>query len=86
LVRKLVADGLAGRWVRLRDLLEVARLVPADVPTNLWVTWLKYPSEPSYAVVVFFDDQSQWSSVAVYNAGRLVRETSEPGEVNADVV
>ena len=78
-VWKLVGTEKAGRWVRLRELFDVVRADTEGLPPTVWTTWLTYPSDPDYAVIIFFDDQSQWSTSSVYNVARLSRTAATPG-------
>jgi hypothetical protein len=78
-VWKLVGMEKAGCWVLLRELFAVVRADGEGLPPSLWATWLSYPSDLDYALIVFFDDQSQWSTSAVYNVARLSRTAATPG-------
>jgi len=84
-VWKLVGTDKAGRWVRLRELFDVVRADAEGLPPTVWSTWLTYPSDPDYAVIVFFDDESQWSTSSVYNVARLSRVATAPGAFAAAV-
>lgn len=58
-----------GAWMTTKSLCEAARQpVPGAKAT---VTWLPAPGEPDYAVILFFDPDSLWSTTALYNTSRL---------------
>jgi hypothetical protein len=51
----------------------VAGSAGEQIKPELVAAWLPAPGgEPDYAVVVFFDAETQWSSTAYYNRSRLL--------------
>lgn len=70
-----------GSWVPVRDLCSAVpgltaayRAIQKRLEGNLWAVWLDSPtSEPAdgYAVVLFFLDDSLWSTAAVFNRNTL---------------
>jgi hypothetical protein len=63
----------AGEWVPVRDLYRAGGDADGPVAPGLVAAWLPAPTDaPDYAVVVFFDAETQWSSTAYYNRARLL--------------
>ena len=67
----------AGEWASVVELYQRAGAPNAAVPPKLKVTWLPSPSGQSdYAVILFCDEELQWSSTAYYNTERLLGEAN----------
>jgi hypothetical protein len=63
----------AGEWVAVRDLYRAGGDTDEPISSGLVAAWLTAPTaDPDYAVVVFFDSETQWSSTAYYNRTRLL--------------
>ena len=66
-------------WVPVRELYLAADLPAEGVESGLDASWGPAPSsDPDYAVIIFFDPETQWTSTAYYNFGRLNRVMTEP--------
>lgn len=61
-----------GEWVAVADLYRVAGVSPLRIKSELSATWLPSPSgAPGSVVVLFCDEELQWSLTAYYNSKRL---------------
>jgi hypothetical protein len=68
-----------GEWISVAELYRVAGESGAAIKPELAVTWLTPPSgQPGYAVVLFCEDELQWSTTAHYNVARLLRNDNVP--------
>ena len=64
-----------GTWTPIRDLYEQAGQPDGAIKAELAATWLPAPgSDPGYAVVVFFDNETKWFLTADYNLARLMNQ------------
>ena len=62
----------AGEWVSVADLYRIVRVPSEGIKPELAVAWLPSPSiQEGYVVVLFCDDELQWSLTAYYNTERL---------------
>jgi hypothetical protein len=60
-------------WVRVRELCLQAGLSPGDLKPDLVATWLPDPAgDEGYAVIIFYDAESMWTSAAHYSRRRLL--------------
>jgi len=80
-VRALLTEHQAGEWVSLYRIHNAAKPKATDAArfdaSGVFVTWLPDPTgDPSFVLILFFDDCSKWSAAAQYNRSRLLR----PGE------
>jgi len=78
----LFGTKLPGEWVRVRDLYQIAGQSTDGIKPGLAASWLPSPDTTGYAVVLFYDEDSLWSTTAWYNAARL-REQHPPIAVAA---
>lgn len=61
-----------GEWLAVADLYRVAGVALSQIKPELNATWLPSPSgAPGSVVILFCDDELQWSLTAYYNAKRL---------------
>lgn len=71
----LFRDRPAGGWVPVAELYRRAGEPVEGIKPELVVTWLPSPSaQAGYAVVLFCDDDLQWSLTAYHNVGRALGE------------
>lgn len=64
----------AGEWATVAELYQVAGITDLYVKPELAVVWLPSAGgDPAEAVILFCDEQLQWSLTAYYNVGRLFR-------------
>ena len=69
----------AGEWISVAELYRVAGAPDDGIKPELAATWLTPPSgQPGYALVLFCDDELQWSTTAYHNVGRLFRHETLP--------
>lgn len=72
----------AGEWVPVAELYRAAGAFVPDLRPEAVATWLPSPSDPTgYAVVLFCDEDLQWSTTAFYNVARLLNRTSDMAAV-----
>ncbi len=71
----LLRDKRAGEWIGVRDLCEQVGATPTNLPKSVFAAWLPDPvANDAYAVVMFYDDESQWSMAAHFNRERLLSD------------
>ena len=69
----------AGEWISVAELYRTAGAPEEGIKPELAATWLPSPSDqPGYAVVLFCDEQLQWSMTAYHNVDRLFRDEASP--------
>lgn len=69
----LLRDKRAGEWIGVGELCRQSGVGARPIKPALFVTWLPDPiGHQEYAVVLFYDEDSQWSMAAHYNRGRLI--------------
>src|SRR4051812_11464570 len=74
----LLGDRRPGEWVGVRDLCRQLGLATAELKADLFATWLPDPAGyEGFAVVLFYDDESKWSTTAHYNRGWLLSTASQ---------
>ena len=70
---RLLQGRLPGEWTRVRDLCTQAGVSAGEFKPELFAAWLADPTpDEAYTVILFYDVESQWSTAARYNRGRLV--------------
>jgi hypothetical protein len=70
----LFQNRLAGEWVPVAELYRIAGASPDSIRPETAATWLSSPTnQPGYVVILFCDDELQWSMTAYYNADRLLQ-------------
>lgn len=75
----LFRDRQAGEWVPVAELYRFAGAPDDGIKPDLAATWLPSPSGQSgYAVVLFCDDELQWSLTAYHNVSGLFRDATSP--------
>jgi hypothetical protein len=68
-IRTLLMDRPAGVWV---PVVKLAKSTPESA-SNLLVAWMDSPSgESGYCVILFHEPTLKWSTIADYNAARLL--------------
>ncbi len=73
----LLQNRSAGEWIPVAELYRIAGDSVDGIKPELAATWLTSPSnQPSYVIVLFCDDELQWSMTAYYNAERLVQSAT----------
>jgi hypothetical protein len=73
----LLLRGPAGRWLRVQECCQQMVSSPEELPQDLFATWLPDPTGvPEYAVILFFDAESLWTTAANHNRGRVVGPAS----------
>ena len=74
---RLLQGRRPGEWVRVRELCSQASVAAGEFKPDLFAAWLADPAaDGAYAVILFYDGESQWSTAARYNRGRLVGDGS----------
>lgn len=74
---RLLLGKRSGEWVAVAEFCRQTGVAPGELGANLFATWLLDPrSEDGYAVILFYDDESQWSMTAHYNRALLARKAS----------
>jgi hypothetical protein len=67
----LLTEMQAGEWVPVQSLCRDRGLPLREGASNLFVTWLADPlGNSSYVVIIFYDDDSKWTTAAHYNRQR----------------
>jgi hypothetical protein len=75
---KLLTTRAAGAWENVRELCQDVGVNPTILPPSFFVSWLPDPvCTDHYAVILFYDDETKWSTVAHYNRGRLMRAVED---------
>lgn len=71
--RHLLSGRQAGEWVSVQRLCQQVGVDAGYLKSDLFVVWLADPlGNDSYAVVLFYDDESKWTMAAHYNKQRLL--------------
>ena len=75
-----------GKWLALADLcnsdnhLKVRTgEIESETSTRVLVSWISYPESsygPGYGTIIFFVESIHWGTIALYNMGRLLRQTA----------
>ena len=70
---RLFRDGPPGEWVPVGELYHAAGAADGSIKSELVAAWLPAPfGNSDYAVVLFYDDGTQWSLTASYHVARLL--------------
>ena len=70
--RALLSGKRAGEWVNVRTLCEQVGVNAGKAPPSLFAVWLSDPLDnEAYAVVLFYDDESKWTTAAHTNRHRF---------------
>jgi hypothetical protein len=71
-LRRLFQNG-AGEWISVAELYRAVGPSDEPIKPELAAVWLPSPTgTPGYVVILFCDEDSQWSLTAYYNRGRLL--------------
>src|SRR5437879_6589824 len=75
--RHLLGSEPGAEWVGVRELCRQIGLAVGDLKPDLFTTWLPDPvGHDGYAVILFYDDESKWTTAAHYNRQRLLGNVS----------
>lgn len=71
--RHLLGNKRSGEWIAVREVCQQIGLAASNIKPELFATWLPDPmAHDGYAVVMFYDGESNWSMAAHYNRERLL--------------
>src|SRR4051812_1067570 len=71
--RALLGDKRAGEWTNVKTLCEQVGLPAGEFATSLFAGWLADPrNNDAYAVILFYDDESQWTTASHTNRQYLL--------------
>jgi len=69
----LLGSKRPGQWTGVRELCSQIGITPGDLGPDVFVTWLPDPTaHEAYAVIMFYDNESQWTMAAQYHRARLL--------------
>lgn len=72
IVFSLLSEQPKGQWTAVQELSRKCGVAVDGVTEDQFVAWLDDPrGEPSYVLIVFFDDATKLSAAAHYNRDRL---------------
>jgi hypothetical protein len=76
--RSLLSTKAPGEWVGVRMMCaDLGLSSAADLKPELYATWLADPGGArDYVVVIFYDDESKWSTTASYNRAAVSRDAA----------
>jgi hypothetical protein len=70
--------GPCKEWIGVGELCRQAGVDAGDITPGLFVIWLPDPTgNESYAVVIFYDDETKWTMAAHYNRTRVLGMASQ---------
>jgi hypothetical protein len=70
---RLLKNERSGDWVGVREICHRIGVPAGDLKPEVFATWLADPGgQEGYVVILFYDDESQWSMTAHYNRARLL--------------
>jgi len=73
----LLGSKRPGHWIGVREFCSQIGITPGDLGPDVFVTWLPDPTaHEAYAVIMFYDHESQWTMAAHYHRARLLSDTS----------
>jgi hypothetical protein len=71
--RALLNHRRAGEWIGVRALCEQIGVSPGELKDGLFAAWLSDPLDnEAYAVILFYDGESKWTTAAHTNRQRLL--------------
>jgi hypothetical protein len=69
----LLTKEQAGEWIPLSDFCSQIGLTAEALQPSVFATWLPDPmGNGDYVIIMFYDEESQWSMAAQYNRSRLL--------------
>jgi hypothetical protein len=70
--RSLLGGKRPGEWVVAQEFCRELGVAVGGLTPDLFAAWLPDPkAHPGYVVILFYDDESKWSTAAQYNRDRL---------------
>ena len=66
-----------GEWIQVREFCLQVGVAAGEFKPELFATWLADPmGDTAYVVILFYDDESNWSMAAQYNCRRLLGDAA----------